>query len=49
MTSLEDFKILLPADHGLSESEILTMRDLMDMQTDMILDSYIEAKANGTM
>jgi hypothetical protein len=49
MTSLENFKILLPADNGLSESEIVTMRYLMDMQADMVRDSYIEAKANGTI
>ena len=49
MTPLEEFKTLLPKDHNLSEDEIITMRDLIDLQADLILDSYIEDKASATI
>lgn len=47
MTPIEEFKELLPKGRGLSEDEIITMRDLIDLQADMILDSYIQTKINA--
>ena len=44
MTPLDEFKALLPEDHGLSDEQIATMRDLVDAQADMILDGYIAHK-----
>jgi len=42
---IEEFKKMLPSDHNLSEDEIVTMRDLIDIQAENILDSYIVNKA----
>lgn len=44
MTPLDEFKKLLPSGHNLSEDEIITMRDLIDMQTDSILNAFIAEK-----
>jgi hypothetical protein len=44
MTPIDEFKELLPKNHGLSEDEIVTMRDLVDSQADLILDSYLAHK-----
>lgn len=41
MTPIDEFRKLLPANHSLSEDEIATMRDLVDLQADLILDSYL--------
>jgi hypothetical protein len=49
MTPLDEFRELLPADHNLTEEQLMTMRDLVDLQADMILDSYIQAKADGAI
>ena len=49
MTPLEEFRELLPDGHGLTEEEIITMRDLVDAQADLILDSCIKDKASGTI
>lgn len=49
MTPLNEFKKLLPEGHDLTEEELITMRDLIDMQADLILDSYLREKANGTI
>ena len=49
MTPLEELKKLLPDGHDLSDDEIITMRDLIDHQADMILDSYIHHIANATI
>ena len=49
MTPLEEFKQLLPNDHTVSDEEIETMRDLTDIQADIILDAYIQNKADGKM
>lgn len=49
MTPIEEFKKMLPFDHNLSEDEIMTMRDLIDIQANLILDSYIKDKADGTI
>lgn len=48
MTPLEEFKKLLPERYSdLTEEQLITMRDLIDLQADMILDSYIQVKADG--
>jgi len=44
MTPLEEFKQLLPNDHTVSDEEIETMRDLIDIQADIILDAYIKTR-----
>ena len=49
MTPINEFEALLPKDHGLSAEQIETMRDLVDTQADMILDSYIQDKVDGKM
>lgn len=49
MTPIEEFKKLLPSEYDLSEDEIVTMRDLVDMQVDLILDSYIQDKVSATI
>lgn len=46
MTPLEEFKRLLPENLDLSEEQLITMHDLMDMQAGLILDSYHSDKAN---
>jgi len=47
MTPLEEFNQLLPNDHTMSDEEVKTMRDLIDMQADKILDSFLQDKADG--
>lgn len=46
MTPLEEFRELVPESYSLTEEELITMRDLIDLQTDIILDSYIQTKIN---
>lgn len=47
MTPLNEFKKLLPEDMNLNDEDTETLRDLMDAQADLILDSYLRDKANG--
>ncbi len=47
MTPIDEFKKLLPEGYNLSEEQLITLRDLIDMQADLILDSYLSDKANG--
>lgn len=52
-TPLEFIRELLP-DENLSDEELTTLRDLVDAQADLILDSYIASKmsakdSSGTM
>ena len=47
MTPLEEFRKLVPEGYNLTEEELITMRDLIDLQADMILDSFIESKRKG--
>jgi len=49
MTPLEEFKPLLPESYTLSHEEVKTMRNLIDIQADIILDAYIQNKADGKM
>lgn len=44
MTPIDEFKALLPENHGLTDEQVVFMRDLVDAQSDMILESYIEYK-----
>lgn len=49
MTPLEDFKKILK-EHGIEgipEESIVVFRDLIDVQSDMILDRFIEDKFRG--
>lgn len=47
MTPLDEFKKLVPEQYDLSDEELETMRDLIDLQVDMILDRYQKDKASG--
>ncbi len=47
MTPLDEFKKLVPEHHDLSDGELTAMRDLIDLQVDMILDRYQKDKADG--
>lgn len=44
MTPLAEFRELVPEGHNLTEEELITMRDLVDLQVDLILDSWIASK-----
>ena len=46
MTPLDEFRELVPEGHNLTEEELTTMRDLVDLQVDLILDSWIASKAD---
>ncbi len=45
MTPLEEFKKLVPNADQLTEDQLITFRDLIDMQADHILDSFMAEKA----
>lgn len=45
-TPLDEFKKLLPAGCDLDDEQLETMRDLVDLQADLILDSFIASKAD---
>jgi len=47
MTPINEFEALLPPDHNLTEDQIVTMRDLVDVQASIILDAYIQDKVDG--
>lgn len=47
MTPLEEFKKLVLEHITLTEDELITFRDLVDLQADMILDAYLKDKADG--
>jgi hypothetical protein len=44
MTPLDEFKKLIPEHTKLTEEQLITLRDLMDSQADLILDSYLISK-----
>lgn len=46
MTPLDEFRELVPEGHKLTEEELIIMRDLVDLQADLILDSWIASKAD---
>jgi len=46
MTPLAEFKQLLPNGYTMSDEEVKTMRDLIDVQADKILDLYLQDKAD---
>lgn len=46
MTPLNEFKTLLPEGINLTDEQLETMRDLIDLQADLILDSYLSSKAD---
>lgn len=46
MTPLEEFRELVPEGYDLTEEELMTMRDLVDLQVDLILDSWIASKVD---
>lgn len=48
MTPLEEFRKLVPEGYNLTEEELITMRDLIDLQADLILESYISSKKDHT-
>lgn len=47
MTPLDEFKKLVPEHITLTEDELITFRDLVDLQADMVLDVYLKDKAGG--
>ncbi len=44
MTPLEEFKKLVPNAEELTEDQLTTLRELIDMQANTILDSYLASK-----
>lgn len=44
MTPLDEFKKLVPNSGKLTEEELVTLRDLIDAQASLILDSYLAEK-----
>jgi hypothetical protein len=47
MTPLDEFKKLVPKHITLTEDELITLRDLVDLQADMVLETYLKDKADG--
>jgi hypothetical protein len=41
---LNEFKQILQENHGLTDEQVETFRDLIDTQADMILDSFMAEK-----
>tara|TARA_B100000508_G_scaffold120886_1_gene102239 strand:- start:8387 stop:8545 length:159 start_codon:yes stop_codon:yes gene_type:complete len=46
MTPLDEFRELVPEGHNLTEEQLIAMRDLFDLQVDLILDSWIASKTD---
>ncbi len=46
MTPLNEFKKLVPEHIKLTEDELITFRDLVDLQADMVLDAYLKDKTD---
>jgi hypothetical protein len=44
MTPLEEFKKLVPNADELTEDQLVTFRDLVDAQANVILDSFMAEK-----
>jgi hypothetical protein len=47
MTPLDEFKKLVPEHVKLTEDELITFRDLVDLQADMVIEAYLKDKADG--
>jgi len=47
MTPFEEFKKLVPEHITLTEDELITFRDLVDLQADMVIEAYLKDKADG--
>lgn len=47
MTSLDEFKKLVPEHIKLTDDELSTFRDLVDLQADMVVEAYLKDKADG--
>jgi hypothetical protein len=47
MTTLDEFKKLVPEHITLAEDRLITFRDLVDLQADMVIEAYLKDKADG--
>ncbi len=47
MTPLDEFKKLVPEHIALTEDELITFRDLVDLQADMVIEAYLKDKVDG--
>jgi hypothetical protein len=47
MNNLAELEEHLPKGHGLSHDELVTLNELLEIQADLILDMYLQDKADG--
>jgi hypothetical protein len=47
MNDIQELEEHLPDGHGLSHEELVTLNDLLETQADLILDLYLQDKADG--
>jgi len=47
MNNFNELEEHLPEGHGLSQDELITLNELLETQADLILDMYLQDKADG--